>query len=150
MSPNDRKINYRKIAKAVKEGKVGESPDKRGRPCKIPEDFCKAVATHSTMMQVSGQGEASKRKLLPLIEGLKAGTDHEFTTEWAYRKTVENQSALMMPGTSVDVDDRRVEWLTFKNINQMMDMSKKEIIGAGMAKDKRGMIRKLLQCTSPC
>ena len=143
-SPSDKKINYSTLAKAVKEGKIGETPEKLGRPCKVPMELCHAVATHSTMMQASGQGEGSKRKLLPFIEGLKADTDHEFSTEWAYRKTLENESAMMMPADSVDVDDRRVEWLTFKNINQMMDMSKKVFIEKGMAKDEPGMIRKLL------
>ena len=43
-----------------------------------------------------------------------------------------------------DSDDRRVDWLSFKNINQGTDDAKNLLIDMGMVKDEPGWISKLL------
>ncbi len=53
---------------------IGISPAKRGRPSIIPDCLYDALATHSTMMQVAGTGEASSGKIISLTAGLVART----------------------------------------------------------------------------
>ena len=135
-------LRHTTLTDAIDRGLVGLSPAKQGRPCKIPQEFTRSLATHSSMLQASGKGEADKAHMIPLIEGLKSGTKHDFNSEYAWRKCRQKEAGLMMPTYSLDVDDNRIEWLTYSNVNQMFDMFKKVIIDAGMAKDEPGMIRK--------
>ena len=55
-SPNDKKINNCTLTKAVRQGEVGVSPKKMGRPSTIPAEFSLVCATHATTIQVSGGG----------------------------------------------------------------------------------------------
>ena len=61
------------------EGYLHRPPPLRGPKTKIPEAVTKALATHAAMSQLSGDGEASKSKLLVMSQGLTLGTKHEGT-----------------------------------------------------------------------
>ena len=61
--PSDKQLKPTTIQTAVDHGLVGVSPFKKGRPEKIPQQFTKALATHTTMLQVTaGEGKASGKK----------------------------------------------------------------------------------------
>lgn len=57
-SPNDKKLNYQTVHDAIKRGEIGVSPPKKGRPKTVPDELTQGLATHATMMQATGEGEA--------------------------------------------------------------------------------------------
>jgi hypothetical protein len=83
-SPNDIKITKGAIKSTLLWGNE-VSPLKKGRKVCIPN----ALATHSTMMQVAGDGEASAANMKAVASALLAGTKHEgkLDVEYVWRKT---------------------------------------------------------------
>ncbi len=59
-SPNDRKLSRATVDAAVAGGMAGLTPVKPGRPLKIPRELIENLAKHAVMMQISGEGEASR------------------------------------------------------------------------------------------
>ena len=51
------------------------SPLKKGRKVRIPHDLTYALATHSTMMQVAGDGEASAANMKAVASAVLAGSE---------------------------------------------------------------------------
>ena len=145
-SPEQRKITKGSLGNAVVNGRVGLSPPKRGRPPVLPQEFTAALAVHATMMQVSGEGEASGKKMITIAKALTVGTkwDGKVQPEWIWRKTRMDNPAIMNPAKTRDGEDHRVDWLTFSNINQWTDAAKKELIDLGMVKDEPGYISKFV------
>ena len=59
-----------------------------------------------------------------------------------WRKTRTNHPAILQPVKLKNSEDRRVEWLSFKNINTWTDAAKKLLIDMDMVKDEPGYISK--------
>ena len=95
------------------------------------------------MMQVCAEGEASAPKMKATASALIAGTNHNFSVDYAWRKTRMRHPEILNPVKAKNHEDRRVEWLTYKNIIEWNARAKKFLIDVGMAKDCPGMIRKL-------
>ena len=142
-SPNDRKIRPTAFEKAVKEGRFGVSPIIRGRPKKIPDQLGISMATHSTVMQISAEGEACRPKLMATLHALVAGNKWEnaFSLEYVYRVIRTSHPEVMNPQMAKNHEDRRVDWLSYRNILQWNEEAKKYLIAIGMAKDEPGFIR---------
>jgi hypothetical protein len=62
-SPADRKLRPSTLHRAVQRGEFGISPLKLGRKSSLPKELTQALAVHSVMMQVSGEGEMSSIKM---------------------------------------------------------------------------------------
>ena len=142
-SPNDRKLKPRSLRDAVASSRAGLSPATRGRPPTIPLTLCKALAQQSAMMQVAGEGDASSVKIKCLTEGLVAQTKWEgvFNTPYCWRKTRGLHPEILNPVRAKINEDRRVEWLSYKNIWDWLARAKDFLISIGMAKDEPGIIR---------
>jgi hypothetical protein len=97
-SPNDIKITKGAIESALLRGDV-VSPLKKGRKVCIPQDLTYALATHSTMMQVAGDGEASAANMKSVASALLAGTKHEgnMNVEYVWRKTRQSHPEIINP-----------------------------------------------------
>ena len=76
-SPNYKKINNHTLTESVRQGEVGVSPKKMGRPSTIPYESPLACATHATMMQVSGEAKESGSMMSSCIQALIHGTKWE-------------------------------------------------------------------------
>jgi hypothetical protein len=98
------------------------------------------------MMQVSGEGEMSSIKMRTLATAMTLGTAHEgkLTDAYIWKATRHRHPEYIKPAQAVDNEDRRVDWLTYKNIMKWMKRAKKFIVDIGMAKDEPGVIRKWL------
>ena len=144
-SPNDRKLNKSTLDRALKNGMVGVTPPKIGKPVKVTKEITGALAEHAVMMQVSGEGEANKEKMLNAATALIVGTEHEgqMDPSWMYTKTLRDFPEIMNPVKAKDNDDRRVDWTTYKNLNDWTDGAKKLLIEMDMVKDEPGLISKL-------
>ena len=141
-SPNDRKITSSAFENAVKRGEFGISPPKRSRKTIVPFNLPKSLTTHSTMMQVSGEGEASWTKLLTTLHALVANTkwDKAFSLDYVYRKMRTEHPEIVNPVWVKNHEDRRVDWLSYNNIMKWNERAKQFLIEIGMAKDEPGMI----------
>ena len=58
-SPTYRKLVSSTVHRAIQGREFGISPPKWGRKSTLPKEFTQALAVHSVMMQVSGEGEMS-------------------------------------------------------------------------------------------
>ena len=145
-SPGDHKISKSSLHDAVKHGNFGVSPPKRGRPRIVPKVATDALAAHATMLQISGEGEATKDKMTTAAQGLIADTewDGKLKPSYMWWRTYSDNPALILPAMARDNDDRRVDWLTFSNINTWTDAAKAELISIGLVKDEPGYIS---ECT---
>ncbi len=149
-SLNDCKIKPTTLYEAVASNQVGLLPATRGRPEKIPSKLCAALATQSAMMQLSSEGEASSVNMKALTEGLVAKTKRQgvFNSKYCWRKTQKNHPEILNPVKAKVNKDRRVEWLTYKNIMDWTARAKEFLISIGMAKDEPGIIHECLLCIS--
>ena len=83
-SQNNCRLNNSTLHEVVVADRIGVSPPKCGQPSIIPDCLNDALATHSTMMQVAGEGEALSGKMKALLTaGLVAGTksEHKFNLD---------------------------------------------------------------------
>jgi hypothetical protein len=147
-SPNDRKLTKSAIQNAVARGSFGVSPLKNGRPRIVPPELTHGLACHAVMMQSSGEGEASSLKMRALAGALTMGTRHEnkFSTDWLWRRTRNDHPRMIMPAKAINNEDRRVDWLTYKNIKDWNQKAKEYLISVGMGTPEQGLIRKSFVC----
>ena len=109
-SPNDRKINRETLRHWVGKGNAGKTPPKRGRPTFIPDKLPRALVTHAVMMQVSGSGVATGKKMITTGAALLVGTQWEdkICPVNLWRKTRKQNPAILQPVKVKDSEDRRV------------------------------------------
>ena len=142
-SPNDRKLKKMALHNAmVLRGEVGVSPAKWGKPPVIPIELTKGLATHATMMQVLGDQEASRQNMIVTVSALCHGTkwQDKIDMDWLWRKTRNDYPEILNPVRAKDHEDRRVDWLSYGNINDWTDRAKKFLVSLGMLKDEPGTI----------
>ena len=146
-SPNDIKISRGAIMRALHRGD-NVSPLKAGRKVSVPDVLPYALATHSTMMQVSGNGEACAANMKAVASAVIAGTkyDGRIDVEYLWRKTREKHPEIINPVRAKNHENRRVDWLSYKNLMDWNKRAKKFLVDVGMAKDERGLIREYRVC----
>ncbi len=95
------------------------------------------MVVHSVMMQVSGEGEMSSIKMRTLATAMTLGTPHEGKLADAriWKTTRHRHPEYIKPAQAVDNKDRRVDWLTYRNIMLWMKMEKKFLLAVEMAED---------------
>jgi hypothetical protein len=73
------------------------SPLKPGQNVSVPHDLTYALATHSRMMPVAGDGEASTVTMKAVALAVLAGTKHEgkMDVEYVWRKTRESHPEII-------------------------------------------------------
>ena len=110
------------VFQAVKDGRAGMSPKKRGPASAIPNKFLETVATHVEVCQV-GEGELKGKDIKRLIGASILGTEHEtkFTIEGAWRKLRKDFPESFQAATKLSVEDQRAQWTTHDNIFQWFD-----------------------------
>jgi hypothetical protein len=147
-SPNDKKLAKSTIYDAVAQGDFGVSPLKNGQQGVIPPELTHGLACHFVMMQVSGEGEASSLKMRAISSAITLGTkfEHTFSTNYLWRKTRLDHPHLIVPEKAIDNEDRRVDWLTYQNINEWNTRVKIFLITIGMGTVNQGLIRKCFVC----
>ena len=94
-------------------------------------------------MQISGEGEASRSKLMATLHALVAKTkwDKAFSLDYIYCKMRTEHPEIVNPVRAKNHEDRRVDWLSYNNIIKWNERAKQFLVEIGMAKDEPGMIR---------
>ena len=136
-SPNDKKLSVSTVHRAVQRGEFGVSPQKMGRPSTLPNELTQGLACHSVMMQLSGEGEMSSLKMRTLATAITMGTPHErkHTAAHIWKKTRLRHPEYIKPAQAVENEDRRVDWLTYKNIMDWNARAKKFLVDVGMGRE---------------
>ena len=83
-----------------------------------------------------------------LATAITMGTPHEskHTAAHTWKKTRLRHPEYIKPAQAVENEDRRVDWLTYKNIIDWNARAKKFLVDVGMGKDEPGVIRKCVYC----
>jgi hypothetical protein len=125
------------VFQAVKDGRAGMSPKKRGPACAIPDTFLETVATHSEVCQV-GDGELKGKDLKRLIGASILGTKYEdmFSVEGAWRKLRKDFPESFQASTNLSIEDARAQWTTHDNLNQWFEDAKKDLLRTGLVIDE--------------
>ena len=145
-SPNDKKLSKSSVARHVDNGIIGMSPPVMGRPRVTPTAMTDAMSLHASMIQVSGQGEASRLKMVGVAEALTVGIGKKVDPDYLWRRTRHDHPETNLPVGAIDDEDRCVDWLTYKNLNDWTDAAKRELIALGMVKDEPGYISESALC----
>ena len=79
------------------------------------------------MMQAAGEDEATSAKLGHTLTAMTSGTKHDgtFNKTYALRRARRDHPEVFNPVMAKNDDDRQVEWLTYKNLNDWTDVVKK-------------------------
>jgi len=103
----------------------------------------KTISDDSAMMQISGEGEASAARIKSTMHALAADTAHtnKFSVEYAWQRKRKNHPEIMNPVGAKGNEERRVDWLTYKNITVWNARAKQMLVNIGMARDEPGEIR---------
>ena len=113
-------------------------PKVPGTKLKVPLVLLKALKVHTSMMQVSGQGEAKLRDILGTISIAIEGTQHKkLSVEHIYKKLKKDEPESLQKGRQRNCKDIRSKWTTAENIGQWFDDSRQMLIDEGFAEDMR-------------
>ena len=142
-SPNDIKTGRGAIESAMLKGGDIVSPVKRGRKVRIPHELTYAIATHSTMMQVASNGEAKSSEMKAVAAALLADTTHKakINVDYLWRKTRESHPEILNPVKAKNDENRRVDWLSYKNLVDWNKRAKQFLLDMEMAEEVPGTIR---------
>ena len=142
VSPGDRTIKHVSLTTQVAMGEFGVSPKKMGRPPKIPDALKKAAALQTVLLQVNGESEASKSKLMATSHALVMKTKWEgtFSHEYLFNAARAKYPEIMNPVTAKSHEDRRVDWLSYKNIMDWTNRARDYLINIDMLSPEPGYI----------
>ena len=146
--PGDRRLTRQALHNCINErGEHGVSPPKRGKPFKDGHaELTQQLALQAAMSQAAGAGEVTSRMLKNSIVAATAGTKHEGNFNARYVASCSRflHPEVFHPVMALTNEDRRVEWLTYKNLNDWTDIVKRELVDIGMVNDKSGFVSKFL------
>ena len=82
------------------------------------------------------------------VKALMMGTEWEqkICPDYLWRKVREDHPAILNPVKQKHNEDRRVDWLTYKNVNDWIDRAKAYLVELGMVKSEPGWISEFLVC----
>ncbi len=133
-----RRLSRSTLYRAIKQGKIGTSPPKRGPASKIPDVLLETVTTHAEVSQVGNGGELRGRDFKRLIGAAVIDTPYEskFTVESAWRKLRNEFPDRLGAAKQVSMEDARVQWTSHDNLQQWFDDAKKDLISTGLVRDQ--------------
>jgi hypothetical protein len=133
-----KKLSRSTLHRAVKAGRVGDSPMKRGPASKIPDILLDLVACHTEASQVGDGGELRGRDIKRIMKAAVMGTkfDNQFKVESAWKKLRKRHPERLQAATKVTMDEGRSKWTTVSNLEQWFDDVKVDLINSGLVIDR--------------
>jgi hypothetical protein len=134
----NKKLSKTTLYRAVRHGKVGESPMKRGPAPKIPDVLLEVTSLHAEVSQVGEGGELRGREIKRILGAAVIGTkyEHTFTVESAWKKLRSRHPERLQAGTKVSMEEARSKWTTVNNLEQWFDDVKADLINSGLVIDR--------------
>ena len=135
----EKKLSKTTLYRAVRQGRVGESPMKRGPAPKIPEILLDVCASHTEVSQVGEGGELRGRDIKRLINAAVLGTRYEksFAIDSVWKKLRTRHPESMQAGTKVSMEEVRSKLTTVNNLEQWFDDAKADLIKTGLVLDHK-------------
>ena len=140
------------LHKYVKDGMIGVSPMKRGPQRILPSSFWDLLNSHVSMTQLEGVGETKPRVMKALIGAALMGTQFEnMSTESIYKHFRERYPDTCAPTRAMEMEERRMLWTTYPNVNRWFDGTKECLIHYGYVEDKPQLVIDIFKGrTPPC
>ena len=107
------------ITRAVRQGNIGVSPQKKGKSTKISRDFTRLIAVHANMEQVGDRGELDASQMKATMIAATLGTVHEkeFNIDYAWETVRRENADIMIPTGVKQSEDIRWKWVTHEKLN---------------------------------
>jgi hypothetical protein len=133
-----KKLSRSTLHRAVKDGRVGDSPMKRGPAKKIPDILLDVVACHTGVSQVGDGGELRGRDIKRIMKAAVIGTkfENKFKVESAWKKLRKRHPERLQAAKMVTMDEGRSKWTTVSNLEQWFDDVKVDLINSGLVIDR--------------
>ena len=133
-----RKLSRSTLYRAIEEGRVGQSPLRKGPRTKIPDVLLNITVTHAEVSQVGNSGELRGRDFKRLLGAAVMGTDHDskFTAESAWRKLRREFPERLAATKQMTMEETRAKWTTHDNLKQWFDDGKIDLVSTGLVFDK--------------
>lgn len=115
-------LTVRTVRRAVEQGRIGTSPQKKGAKPKISRDFLRLVALHANMEQVGPRGEMNASEIKGVLVGSVLETEHEnqFNYDWAWEECRRLNADILIPTGVKQAEDIRWIWVTYEKLNQYL------------------------------
>ena len=83
--------------------------------------------------------------MIATLMAMAHNTAHKgkYSHDYAVRATRARNHGIVNPLKAVSCEERRWEWVTYRNLNDWVDFAKKELVDIGFAKDEPGLIREI-------
>jgi hypothetical protein len=122
------------VYQAVKDGRAGISPKKKGPPPKLPVKLLELVAAHAEVCQVGDVGELKSQDMKHLIGASIIGKPYEgeFHPEFVWRKLITEFPEFLQAANKLSLEDARASLTTYDNLNQWFHDVKKNLIQTGL------------------
>ncbi len=126
---------------------VNTSPLKRGPRGGLPLVFLQLLEAHVSMCQLSSNGEVKPKKLKALIGAAINNTElkDKVSPDYVYKKLKEMFPDSVQESKSMKVEDRRMNWTTYPNLNLWFEGTKKELIHYGYVTDQPQIVRDIFR-----
>ena len=125
----------------VNNANIGTSPMKRGPAPSLPPQFLELLNCHVSMTQLEGKEETKPRMLKALIGAALKGTEFESMSEdYIYTLFRQRYPDTVCPSKAMEMEERRMLWTTFPNLNKWFDGTKACLIHYGYVEDKPQLV----------
>lgn len=140
---NGRKRSLKKgtLYNYVNNSLIGSSPRKKGPAPVLPPQFLDLLDCHVSMTQLQGTEETKPRMLKALIGAALKGTQFESMSEdYIYTMFRRKYPETVHPAKAMEMEERRMLWTTFPNLNKWFDGTKACLIHYGYVEDKPQLV----------
>jgi hypothetical protein len=119
----NQQLHQSTVYQAVKDGRAGISPKKKGPPPKIPVKLLEVMAAHAEVYQVRDVGELKSQDMKRLSGALIIGTPYEgeFHPESVWRKLITEFPESLQAANKLSLEDAHASWTTYDNLKQWFD-----------------------------
>lgn len=133
--------------------RVNSSPMKQGPKPSLPPVLLELVQVHVSMCQLSGNGERKPKKLKAIIGAAIANTlfKNNLSVGYIYKQLRHRFPNKVQQSKAMQVEDCRMNWTTYPNLNAWFNGSKQCLIHYGYVEDKPQLVHDIFQGRSlPC
>jgi hypothetical protein len=126
------------LHRAVKNGRIGVSPCKKGPEPKIPDLLIDVTAMHSEVSQV-GNGDELRGKEFQIVMGAAVlGTQYKGTLklESAWKKLRKKHPDKLQAANVATGEYARLRWRTYNNLQMWFDDAKIDLLASGLVLDQ--------------
>jgi hypothetical protein len=133
-----RRLSRSTLHRAVKNGRIGVSPCKRGPEPKIPDLLLDITALHSEVSQVGTGGELRGKEFKIVMGAAVLGTQYEgtFKLQSAWKKLRKKHPDKLQAANVATGEDARLRWTTYNNLQKWFDDAKIDLLASGLVLDQ--------------